>query len=131
MKRLRPNMALTFTLTFLFSLVFAGTSYAQTGTISGYVYDNATGDPLVGVKITIGNNYWPPISTVYTTTTNTIGYYEVASLPAATDYTVLASSVGYASQNEIMQQPPASLRGRLHVYQLYYNYIMYSSICNK
>jgi hypothetical protein len=109
MKRLRPTPALGLTLTILVSLVFVGTSYAQTGTISGYVYDNATGEPLAGVEITIGNDDWPPTSSVYTTTTNAAGYYQLTGLPAATDYTVLASAVGYASQNVIMQQPPASV----------------------
>jgi hypothetical protein len=79
------------------------------GTISGYIYDNATVEPIEGAEITIGNDNWPPLSTVYTATSNETGYYVVNGIPDASDYTVLVTAIGYASQNLIMQKPPASL----------------------
>ena len=91
---------------FILSFALIGTNSAHGNTFSGYVYDNTTGDPIAGAEITVGNNYWPPTSAIYTSITSALGHYEVTGVPDADDYTVLASAIGYASEYEQMQQPP-------------------------
>ena len=82
-------------------IALAGLQTASAAVFSGRVTDQATGQGIVGASLTIGND-----SGTYYATTNATGDYQ-AAVPSATDYTILASAVGYASQDVVMQTPPA------------------------
>jgi hypothetical protein len=86
---------------------------APGSSFSGTVWDDTTSSPIAGAEITVGNAGWPPGSTIYGATTDASGHYEVSGLPAASDYTILASTAGYASMATIMQDPPATVNFRL------------------
>jgi outer membrane receptor protein involved in Fe transport len=77
-------------------LLIAGISYAATtGKISGYVLDDATGEPLAGANVLIKN-------TTMGAATNAEGFYVILNIPPG-EYEVVASYIGYASvqQNEV------------------------------
>jgi len=66
---------------------------APGGTISGHVYDNASGNPISGATVSISNvSLGPPVATVQT---GTDGSYTVSGL-AAGSYIVSASATGHA-----------------------------------
>ncbi len=75
---------------------------AATNSFSGHVFDATSGAPLVGATVLVGNDSFSSQAA-----TDTLGYYEVSNVPVATDYTIVASALGHASQDLIMQTPPA------------------------
>ncbi|HVP11802.1 MAG TPA: carboxypeptidase regulatory-like domain-containing protein [Phycisphaerae bacterium] len=84
-----------------FAITFVAPLTAPAAIFSGHVTDQTTGRAIAGATITVGNE-----SATYTATTNATGDYQV-NVPSATDYTVLASAIGYASKDVVMQTPPA------------------------
>jgi hypothetical protein len=90
-------------------LACAAAAWVVSTGFSGTVSDMDDTDPIWGADITVGNAGWPPASTIYTTTTDMTGFYDVSGMSAASDYTVLASAIGYVSQDMVMQEPPATL----------------------
>ncbi|NIM97538.1 MAG: hypothetical protein GTO24_05470, partial [candidate division Zixibacteria bacterium] len=85
--KLRLLIALL-SLTFL--VAFTGLSFAQFGSISGRVTDEATGDPIAGAVITLSGiwGFWH---------TNSQGYYDCDGIPAGA-YISTAYAAGYFPQ---------------------------------
>ena len=72
---------------------------------SGYVTDANTGFPIHNAIISVGNGASPE----YFDTTNIQGYYELNTLPAATNYTILTTVPGFISQNVVLKFPPDNI----------------------
>jgi len=75
--------------TLCFLLIFS-MSYAQTGSLKGFVYDQANGEPLSYVTVLIKG-------AGVGAKTNDVGFYNVAKIPAGTQ-TVIVQSLGYERQ---------------------------------
>jgi len=76
---------------------------AQTGTISGFVLDESTGESLVGANIYFENTIGGAI-------TNQSGYYVVSEVPKG-NYTVICSYIGYIEfRKDISLKEGQSLR---------------------
>jgi len=72
----------------LFLLILPILGFAQsTGKITGFISDSESGEPLVGVNVTLEN-------TLMGATTDLEGYYVILNVPVGT-YTLKASYVGY------------------------------------
>lgn len=65
----------------------------STGTLSGYVRDARSGEPLVGANVGIEG-------TARGAGTDSEGFYEIANIPVG-NYTVIASYIGYETQSRI------------------------------
>jgi len=61
---------------------------AQTGTIRGFVFDEATGEPVIFTNVYLEG-------TTYGTTTDINGYYAISKVPPGT-YVLMVSSLGYS-----------------------------------
>lgn len=76
----------------IFSILFFPFSFSQTpesGTVSGFVYDKATGETLIGATVSLSGN---GIRTgAYT---NSSGYFVISEAPAGKD-TINVSYIGY------------------------------------
>lgn len=68
--------------------------FSQTGSVSGFVYDDSDGEALIGANV-----YIPEIS--YGSSTNISGYFVIPDTPAGT-YTIICSYVGYEKQEVTM-----------------------------
>jgi hypothetical protein len=66
---------------------------------SGHVYEAASGLPVQGAVIKVGNG---AIAVCASTTTNASGYYEIGGVADSTDYTILASADRLVSQDHDM-----------------------------
>jgi hypothetical protein len=66
---------------------------------SGHVYEAASGLPVEGALIQVGNG---AIAMCASTTTNASGYYEIGGVADSTDYTILVSADGLVSQDRNM-----------------------------
>jgi len=83
-------MRSVFTVSILFILLTASNIFSQSGKISGYVKDAASGEALVGVNVLIeGTNMGAA--------TNLEGYYVILNVRPGT-YSIRASMIGYATQ---------------------------------
>ncbi|MEL6654080.1 MAG: carboxypeptidase-like regulatory domain-containing protein [Bacteroidota bacterium] len=78
----------------LLVLLGLGVSQAQNITLSGYVYDEETGESLIGATI-----YIPSIKAG--TYSNSYGFYSLSVPPG--EYEVQYRFVGYASRNDTVQ----------------------------
>jgi len=74
---------LLFTLTILFSI----TGISQTGTIRGFVYDKATGEPVIFTNVVL-------IETMNGVSTDVNGFFQITKI-APCDYTLVVSNVQY------------------------------------
>lgn len=74
---------LLFTLTILFSI----TGISQTGTIRGFVYDKATGEPVIFTNVVL-------IETMNGVSTDVNGFFQITKI-APGDYTLVVSNVQY------------------------------------
>lgn len=86
-------MLKTCTHTLISILILFNTCFAQTGTVQGFIYDNATNETLVGVNIIADEN------------TGVISYgngFYALTLPAGT-YTFTYSFIGYQSDKETFE----------------------------
>jgi hypothetical protein len=68
-------------------LICASFALAQTGNISGFVFDDTNGESLIGANIYLQN-------TAFGSVTNTAGYFIISDLPAGT-YTVVSNYIGF------------------------------------
>lgn len=70
-------------------MFFSFSSYAQTGTIKGFVYDEETGQPMIFTSVYL-------MGTTYGTSTDDNGYYTISKVPYG-KYKLLATSIGFDS----------------------------------
>lgn len=68
---------------------------------SGRITESGSGLPLGNALVQVGNSTSP----AYADRTDAGGYYTIPDVPAATDYTVIASAPGHASAYILMQSP--------------------------
>jgi hypothetical protein len=82
---------------FLFFLLLLGAQMlqAQTGDIRGFVYDKATGEPLIGASVGI-------LGSKNATATDIEGFYALAKVPVGAQ-TLIAYFVGYDSLQVAVQ----------------------------
>ena len=62
-------------------------SYAQTGTIRGFVYEKETGEPMMFTNVYIKENK-------IGSSTDVNGFFNISKVPAGS-YTLLVTSIGY------------------------------------
>lgn len=87
------SFRLMLSLLMLFWFLFPGSLQAQpTGTISGFITDAATSEPLPYVNVMLKG-------TMRGTTTDKRGYYSILQVPAG-NYIVMVTYIGYANQEE-------------------------------
>ena len=90
-------------LALLAALVFAGSAYGQEASVSGYVRDASSGEPLLGANVVV-------VGTSRGTATNQSGYYTLTGL-APGEYTLQASYLGYAPvRRQVTLAPGADRR---------------------
>ncbi len=80
-----------------FSIIFLFLSLslsAQKGDIRGNVYDKATGEPIAFATVFLAG-------TSYGTTTNSLGFYTIASVPKG-DYRLVVNYIGYDSASFLL-----------------------------
>lgn len=82
------------------SIIFSYSLSAQNYTLSGYIYDNESGETMIGANIYV-------VETQTGTTTNTAGFYSI-DLPAGDSILVSFSYVGYEPQ-QVRILPSAGL----------------------
>ncbi len=81
----------------VFSIIFLFLSLslsAQKGDIRGNVYDKATGEPIAFATVFLAG-------TSYGTTTNSLGFYTIASVPKG-DYRLVVNYIGYDSASFLL-----------------------------
>ncbi len=78
--------------TFLFGLLLSFTAFAQSGTVTGVVTDENTGDPLIGTTVQL-------VELQRGTPSDTDGSFEITGVPAGT-YTLRVSFVGYRTHEQ-------------------------------
>ena len=71
--------------------------FAQTGSISGFVFDDSDGESLSGANIYFENS---SIGAV----TNTSGYYVISEIPPG-DYLLICSYIGYKDFKDEICRP--------------------------
>lgn len=67
--------------------LFCSLSFAQTGTVRGFVYDEKTGEPIIFVNVYLKG-------TTYGAATDDNGFFTISRIPVG-DYTVMVSALGY------------------------------------
>ncbi|MFQ5653054.1 MAG: carboxypeptidase-like regulatory domain-containing protein, partial [bacterium] len=80
---------------------------SQTGTISGFVYDVANGEALIGANVFLEN-------TLSGSSTNLSGYYVIPRIPAG-DYTLVAHYIGYKPFKQMLTLHGNAKR-EVHIY---------------
>ncbi len=91
-KHKRNTLVLAMLTVFLFSGVFAGTSFSQEkGTIMGKVTDAKTGLPLISTNVIL-------VGTNYGAASDRNGYFEIQNVPVGS-YEIKAMYIGYKSQS--------------------------------
>jgi hypothetical protein len=78
-------------LTFSFGL-FSLLTLAQTGTIRGFVYDKASGEPIIFINVYLEG-------TQLGTSTDVNGYYSITKVPSG-DYNLIVEALGYEKISE-------------------------------
>jgi hypothetical protein len=68
---------------------------------TGRVLDADTGTPIGNALVEVGNGTQP----THAARTDIDGYYTIRDVQSATDYTIMASAVGYASSYDTMMSP--------------------------
>jgi len=81
-------MRIVYTFSFLL-LLFVASTFAQTGKITGFVKDAATGEPLFGTNIIVEGTTLGAASDIE-------GYYVILNVPPGT-YSLKATSIGYTA----------------------------------
>ncbi len=85
----------------IFAILCITSTYAQKGSIRGYLYDKATGEPIL-----YGNVYLE--GTTIGTNTDFNGFYTIAEVPEG-EYTVTATYIGYDTVSEKIVVRPSSI----------------------
>ena len=85
-----PNLLNLLVCTFALTLLLAGPAAAQTGTITGTITDDESGDPLPGVNVLV-------VGTQSGAATGADGTYEITGVKPGT-YTIRASFIGYGDE---------------------------------
>lgn len=83
---------------FLALLACATISFAQTGSIKGFVYDKSTGEPLSFAGVIISD-------TKFAAQTDKNGYYSISQLPGG-EYNVIAVAYGYDTASKSVAVSP-------------------------
>jgi len=79
---------------FCFSMFTTGELFAQsTGTLSGYITDSRTGEPLIGANVGIEG-------TSRGSSTDSDGYYEITNIEPGS-YNITATYIGYEPQRQV------------------------------
>lgn len=91
-------------LSFLGILLLSSSVFAQNANIRGFVYDKATGEPVIFTNVVLKG-------TVYGAPTDENGYFSITKLPAGT-YTVIATSLGYDSATSVVTLKENSIESR-------------------
>jgi len=91
-------------LSFLGILLLSSSVIAQNANIRGFVYDKATGEPVIFTNVVLKG-------TVYGAPTDENGYFSITKLPAGT-YTVIATSLGYDSATAVVTLKENSIESR-------------------
>ena len=91
-------------LSFLGILLLSSSVFAQNANIRGFVYDKATGEPVIFTNVVLKG-------TVYGAPTDENGYFSITKLPAGT-YTVIATSLGYDSATAVVTLKENSIESR-------------------
>lgn len=87
---------------FLFLLLItAGTSYSQNGTIRGFVYDEADGEPIIFTNVYLKG-------TTHGSATDINGYFTISQVPPG-EYTLLITYLGYDTLSESITLKPSEL----------------------
>jgi hypothetical protein len=73
-------------------ILLSAMSFAQSGTIRGFVYDEKTGEPVIFTNVILKG-------TSYGSTTDQNGYYSISQVPAG-DYVIQVSYLGYETLEE-------------------------------
>jgi len=95
------NLFSFFVISFLF---FSSSLFAQDGNIRGFVYDKATGEPIIFTNVVLkGTTYGAP--------TDQNGYFSITNLPAGT-YTVIATSLGYETSTVVVDLKENGIENR-------------------
>jgi len=94
---MRPSKLLT---TFLL-LFIAGNIFAQTASVRGFVYDKASGEPMLFTNVYLKG-------TTYGTTTDGNGFYNISKIPAG-KYTLTSTFLGFDTANVSIDLKPGSL----------------------
>ena len=94
---MRPSKLLT---TFLL-LFIAGNIFAQTASVRGFVYDKASGEPMLFTNVYLKG-------TTYGTTTDGNGFYNISKIPAR-KYTLTSTFLGFDTANVSIDLKPGSL----------------------
>ena len=77
----------TLLLILITTLLFLNTAIAQTGNVRGFVYDKATGEPVLFTPVFLKG-------TTYGVQTDVNGYYSITRIPPG-DYQLMSSGIGY------------------------------------
>jgi hypothetical protein len=88
-------------------LITVLTSFSQTGTIKGFVYDKASGEPVLFTNVYLAK-------TAYGASTDVNGYFIISKVPAG-EYTLLVTCLGYDS----LQMPISLQAGGVITKKLY------------
>lgn len=83
------------------SLLFVGQIVAQNGDIRGFVYDKASGNPVMVANVTL-------LEINKLTTTNEEGFFNFSGIPAGT-YTIYVSYVGYTGDSLLVKLSPGGI----------------------
>ena len=70
-----------------FLILFAGLTFAQNGTVRGFVYDKETGEPVIFTNVFLQG-------TTIGSSTDVNGYYSITKIPDG-DYILMSSGIGY------------------------------------
>lgn len=94
------NSILKFSAILFFCLIFSGIGTAQVtrGTISGFVTDRKTNEPLVGVNVFISGTMWGA-------STNKKGYFSIKNIIPG-HHEIAASIIGYAAMTREVDLTP-------------------------
>lgn len=88
----------------IFSLMLSVCCLQNAGaaTVEGYVLDGENLSPIPHAEVVVGNS-----SVIFSTQTNTNGYYAITNVPPNWDYTMLANANGYESEHVILEDAPS------------------------
>lgn len=78
-------------ISFLF-IIFTSFAFSQTGTVRGFVFDEATGEPVIFTNVYLEG-------TTYGSATDINGYYSISKVPAG-KYVLVVTSLGYSDFKE-------------------------------
>ncbi|MFW5974862.1 MAG: carboxypeptidase-like regulatory domain-containing protein [Bacteroidota bacterium] len=85
----------------LFAILLFLVSWAQEGTIRGFVYEETTGEPVIFTNVYLDK-------TTLGSTTNENGYFSITDIPPG-DYTLMITALGYDSLTDNISVQPGKI----------------------